>query len=468
MRKGLSAIALGLLAAACAPNYTLPPTQLPESAAPGEKVVVAKDWWRAYRDPVLDRLIESAFAASPTLALAVAKVDAAQARAGISGSQQLPAVNVGAGAQRQRLSAETNPGAAGDFTVYAASLQAYWEIDLWGRIRNEVAASQADLLGAGYARDAAQLALAAQVAQAYFQLRAYDEELAVTRRTVGSREQSYELRRKRFAGGITSELDLRQAESELAIARAQVPDLADAVARAEGTLAILTGMPPAELFGKGIPRGQGIDAIPVPPSVPQGLPSDLLLRRPDIQEAEQGLRATQARVAAARTAWFPTISLTGAYGGESLALGDLFGGPARAWSFAGSLAAPLFNAGLTAAQVDLASANERAAAATYRDTVARAFSDTRNAITAHKQGADRVAARAQSVDALRRQVRLATLRYDNGYSNYLEVLDAERALFSAELSLSEARRAHLAATVDLYRALGGGWTRPAGAVAAGP
>jgi multidrug efflux system outer membrane protein len=299
------------------------------------------------------------------------------------------------------------------------------------------------------------------VAQAYFQLRAYDEELAVARRTVTSREQAYELRRKRFAGGITSELDLRQAESELAIARAQVPDLLDAVTRSEGTLAILTGATPAELFGKGVPRGRGIDAIPVPPAVPEGLPSDLLLRRPDIQEAEQGLRATQARVAAARTAWFPTISLTGAYGGESLALGDLFSGPARAWSFAGSLAAPVFNAGLTAAQVDLASANERAAAATYRDTVARAFTDVRNALAAQKQGADRVAARAQSVEALRRQVRLATLRYDNGYSNYLEVLDAERALFSAELALSEARRAHLAATVDLYRALGGGWTMPA-------
>jgi multidrug efflux system outer membrane protein len=454
-------VAAALAAAGCAPSYTLPPTQQPDAVVPGERVVVAKDWWKAFDDPALDRLMEAAFAASPSLEVAVAKVDAAQARLGATGSQQLPTVAAGAGASRQRLSTETNPGASGDFTVYSASFQAFWEIDLWGRIRNEVAASESDLLAAEYSRDAVRLALAAQVAQNYFQLRALDAELEVARRTVASREQSYDLRKKRFAGGITSELDLRQAESELATARAQVPDLVDAVSRAEGVLATLTGASMRELFARGIERGKGIEAIPVPPSVPQDLPSDLLLRRPDIQEAEQALRAAQARVAAARTAWFPTISLTGAYGGESLALGDLFKGPARAWSFAGSLAAPVFNAGLTAAQIDLASSSERAAAASYRETVIRAFTDTRNAITAQKQGADRVSARAQSVDALRRQVRLATLRYDNGYSNYLEVLDAERALFSAELALSDARRAHLASVVDLYRSLGGGWSVPA-------
>jgi multidrug efflux system outer membrane protein len=165
-------------------------------------------------------------------------------------------------------------------------------------------------------------------------------------------------------------------------------------------------------------------------------------------------------VAAARTAWFPSIALTGTYGSESLAFGDLFTGPALAWSFVGALAVPIFNSGLTAAQVDLASASERAAAAAYRDTVMRAFAEVRNAIVAKKQAADRAAAREQAVNALRRQQRLATLRYDNGYSSYLEVLDAERTLFSAELALADAQRAHLASAVDLYRVLGGGWTRP--------
>ena len=205
----------------------------------------------------------------------------------------------------------------------------------------------------------------------------------------------------------------------------------------------LTGTTPNALFGAGSPRGKAVDAIPVPPGVPEGLPSDLLNRRPDIQEAEQGLRAAQARVASAQAAWFPTISLTGAYGGESLAVGDLFKGPARAWTFAGALTLPLFNSGLTAAQVDLASSSERLAAAAYRDVVIRAFADARIALVAKKQAADRVAAREQAVTALRRQQRLATLRYDNGYSNYLDVLDAERTLFSAELALAEARRAHL-------------------------
>jgi multidrug efflux system outer membrane protein len=451
-----------LAAAGCAPSYTLPPTHLPDAVTPGGKVAIARDWWRAFEDPVLDRLIEDAFASSATLEAAVARVDAAQARLGVTGSQQLPTVDAALAGSRTQLSGSTNPqGPADPFGTYQANLRASWEIDLWGRIRNEVAASQSDLLAASHGRDAVQLALSAQVAQAYFQLRSLDAQLDTTRRTVTSREQSYALREKRFAGGITSELDLRQAEAELASARAQVPDLSDAISRTEGTLAILAGASPNALFGTGAPRGRAIDAIPVPPAVPEGLPSDLLLRRPDIREAEENLRAAQARVAAARTAWFPRIALTGAYGGESLAFGDLVTGPARAWSFAGSLVAPVFNSGLTAAQVDLASASERAAAAAYRDTVIRAFADARNAIAAKRQAADRVAARAQSVDALRRQVRLATLRYDNGYSNYLEVLDAERTLFSAELALAEARRAHLAASVDLYRALGGGWTMPA-------
>ena len=458
MRRLLALAALA--AAGCAPNYTLPPTHLPDAVRPGDQVAIARDWWKSFDDPVLDRLVEDAFASSPTLEAAVARVDAAKARLGISGSQQLPAVNAALAGQRQQFSELTNPP-GGEDTAYSANLQASWEIDLWGRIRNEVAASESDLLSASYGRDAVQLALAAQVAQGYFQLRAFDAELETTRRTVKTREESYALREKRFAGGITSELDLRQAETELANARAQVPDLTDAVSRAEGTLAILAGASPNALFGSGVPRGRSIDAIPVPPAVPEGLPSDLLLRRPDIGEAEENLRAAQARVAAARTAWFPRIALTGAFGGESLAFGDLFTGPARAWTFAGSLVAPVFNSGLTAAQVDLATATERAAAAAYRDTVIRAFADARSAITAKKQAADRVGARAQSVDALRRQVRLATLRYDNGFSNYLEVLDAERTLFSAELSLAEARRAHLAASVDLYRALGGGWTVPA-------
>jgi multidrug efflux system outer membrane protein len=455
-----AAVALAaLLLAGCAPNYSVPLTEPPDGARPAAEVVVERDWWRAFGDPVLDRLIEQAFLESPTVEVAVAQVDAAQSRLGINASRQLPTVEASLAGAKTQLSGATNPqGPANAFTTYQANLSAFWEIDLWGRIRNEVAASGSDLLAASYSRDAVQLALAAQVAQSYFRLRALDAQLETTRSTVVSRERSYELRDKRFRRGITSELDLRQAETELANARAQVPDLVEAIAGAEGTLAVLTGTSPRRLFAEGAPRGKLLEAIPVPPSVPAGVPSDLLLRRPDIQEAEQELRAAQARVAGARAAWFPVISLTGAYGGESLAFDQLFTGPARAWSYAGALSVPVFNAGLTAAQVDLASANERAAAALYRDTVIRAFSDARNAIVAHRQAGERVAARGQAVTALRGQQRLATLRYDNGYSSFLDVLDAERALFSAELALVDARRAHLEAAVNVYRALGGGWS----------
>ncbi len=466
MRKALAPRAAAPLAAlvlaACTPNYTLPPMATPDTVRPGEQVVIAKDWWKSFGDPVLERLIDDAFAASPTLEQAVARVNAAEARLGISRSQQLPMVDANLAGSKQQLSTETNPqGPSGSFTVYQGNLSAFWEIDLWGRVRNEVAASRADLISAESGREAVRLSLAARVAQTYFQLRALDAQLETTRLTVDSRVNSYRLREKRFVGGMTSELDLRQAESELESARAQLPDILAAISTTEGALAELVGTSPHDLFANGAPRGKSIEAIPVPPEVPEALPSDLLNRRPDIREAEEGLRATQARVASAQAAWFPTIGLTGAYGGESLAFGDLFKGPARAWSFAGSLTMPLFNSGLTAAQVDLASANERNAAANYRAVVIRAFSDVRIAIVAKQQALYRASAREQTVSALRRQVRLATLRYDNGYSNYLEVLDAERALFSAELALADARRLHLSAAVDLYRALGGGWTAPA-------
>ena len=460
MRR-LLALAGLLLVAACTPNYTLPPTATPDTVRPGEQVVVARDWWKAFGDPVLERLIDDAFVASPTLEQAVARVVAAEARLGIQRSPQFPTVDANAGAARTELSSETNPQGTGNaFNVYQANLSVFWEIDLWGRVRNEVAASRADLIGAESGREAVRLALAARVAQTYFQLRALDAQLETTRLTVDSRVNSYRLREKRFVGGMTSELDLRQAESELESARAQLPDILTAISTTEGALAELVGTSPKDLFAGGAPRGKSIDAIPVPPAVPEALPSDLLNRRPDIREAEEGLRATQARVAAAQAAWFPRIGLTGSYGGESLAFGDLFAGPARAWTFAGSLTMPLFNSGLTAAQVDLASANERNAAANYRAIVIRSFADARNAIIAKQQALYRASAREQTVSALRRQVRLANLRYDNGYSAYLEVLDAERALFSAELALADARRLHLSAAVDLYRALGGGWTSP--------
>jgi outer membrane protein, multidrug efflux system len=460
MRR-LLALAGLLLVAACTPNYTLPPTATPDTVRPGEQVVVARDWWKSFGDPVLERLIDDAFVASPTLEQAVARVVAAEARLGIQRSQQFPTVDVNASAARTELSSQTNPQGTGNaFNVYQANLSAFWEIDLWGRVRNEVAASRADLIGAESGREAVRLTLAARVAQTYFQLRALDAQLETTRLTVESRVNSYRLREKRFVGGMTSELDLRQAESELESARAQLPDILTAISTTEGALAELVGTSPKDLFAGGAPRGKSIDAIPVPPDVPEALPSDLLNRRPDIREAEEGLRATQARVAVAQAAWFPRIGLTGSYGGESLAFGDLFAGPARAWTFAGSLTMPLFNSGLTAAQVDLATANEQAAVANYRAVVIRSFADVRNAIVAKQQALYRASAREQTVSALRRQVRLANLRYDNGYSAYLEVLDAERALFSAELALADARRLHLSAAVDLYRALGGGWTPP--------
>ena len=457
MIRSLAILAAVTLLAACTPQYNLPPTEAPAGMAVAP---VAKEWWKNFQDPVLDHAIAMAFEQSPTMQAAIARVDASRARLGASNSLLLPQVDGQVGGGRARLSGDTNPPPLGPTTVYQAGLTASWQIDLWGRLRNEVTASESDLLASTFARDAVELELASQVALTYFLIRALDAQLDVARRTLESRVASYDLRLKRFARGITSELDVRQAENELAVARASIPDIQDSLSSAEGSFAALTGMSPRELVEGGVVRGKDIDVIPVPPALPEGMPSDLLLRRPDIQEAEQTLRAAQARIAGARAAYFPIIGLTGSYGGESLAFGDLFSGPARAWSFVGALGMPLFTGGRTAAQVDLATANERAAIAAYRNTVIQAFSETRSALTATRQSSERVSARQQSVVALRRAYRLASLRYDNGYSSYLDLLDAERQLFAAELSVADAQRVQLSAVVALYRALGGGWAPP--------
>ncbi|PTU69881.1 efflux transporter outer membrane subunit [Chromobacterium haemolyticum] len=456
-----SLVALALTACAVGPDYSRPKLELPDSAQ-AQSPAIAMDWWKQFNDPVLDQLIAEALEHNQDLAVAAARVDEAAAQAGIARAQLLPALNANAGYQRGRTStATTTPGAPLVSDVRNANLTASWELDLWGKLRRGNEAARADFAASRFARDSSKLAIAAQTAQTYFQLRAYDAQLDIAKRTLQSREESLKLQTKRFKGGLISELDQQQAEAEAASARAKVPQIASALAQTESALGVLLGHSPKQLVAGGIQRGQSLDALSAPPEVPAGLSSSLLERRPDIAASEQQLIAANARIGVARAAYFPSISLSGALGSQSLSLDTLFTGPTRTWSFVGNLAAPVFNFGQTGYAVDAANARQKQALAQYQKTVQSAFKDALDALSGYGAARDIQAAQTTQFQALNKSLRLANLRYDNGYASYLDVLDAQRNSFQAELGLVSAKLDQLNAVVGLYKALGGGWETPA-------
>ena len=456
-----SLVALALTACAVGPDYSRPKLELPDSAQ-AQNPAIAMDWWKQFNDPVLDRLIAEALEQNQDLAAAAARVDEAAAQAGIARAQLLPALNANAGYQRGRTSATTTtPGAPLVSDVRNANLTASWELDLWGKLRRGNEAARADFAASRFARDSSKLAIAAQTAQTYFQLRAYDAQLDIAKRTLQSREESLKLQTKRFKGGLISELDQQQAEAEAASARAKVPQIASALEQTESALGVLLGHSPKQLVAGGIQRGQSLDALSAPPAVPAGLSSSLLERRPDIAASEQQLIAANARIGVARAAYFPSISLSGALGSQSLSLDTLFTGPTRTWSFVGNLAAPVFNFGQTGYAVDAANARQKQALAQYQKTVQSAFKDALDALSGYGATRDIQAAQTTQFQALNKSLRLANLRYDNGYASYLDVLDAQRNSFQAELGLVSAKLDQLNAVVGLYKALGGGWEAPA-------
>jgi multidrug efflux system outer membrane protein len=281
--------------------------------------------------------------------------------------------------------------------------------------------------------------------------------LQVARDTLTSRESTQELRKVRFELGLTSELDYRQSIAEAAAARSTVHTLQYNVAVSEAALGVLTGKSPRDIVTGTVERGLAVDTVPVPPTVPAGLPSALLERRPDLVQAEQQLAAASANIGVAKAAYFPSISLTGLLGYESSDLTRLFTGPSGTWSYAGRVTMPILDFGRVKAGVEAAEARQRAALAGYEKAVQDAFREAQDALVANRKARGVVEAQTTQVTALRRSLHLARLRYDNGYSSYLEVLDAERSLFDVEISLASAQRDQLVAVVEVYRALGGGW-----------
>ncbi|WP_035851623.1 efflux transporter outer membrane subunit [Deefgea rivuli] len=460
MLKTILSLSIGLALSACAfsPDSSLPVTQLPVATS---KVSVNPNWWTQFNDPTLNQLIATALENNQNLALITARVDESRAKLGIAASAQLPRIDIVGGGGRSEQSRNitgSNPIVSSDYKLAA---QASWEIDLWGRVRNSTFAAKQDLMAVEYNRDAARLALSAEVAQNYFNLRALDDQLDITKNTIQSRLESFDLQQKRYRGGVTSELDVKQSEVELASAQSNLPDFTEAIARTESALSVLIGQSPRAMMDEGIARGKSIPELQIADPIPAELSSDLLLKRPDIAQAEANLMVARARIQVARAAYFPTISLTGLLGIESKNLNNLFSSNSNIWSFSGNLAMPLFNSGLTAAQVEQAKAQEKQAVAQYQQAIQIAFSETRTSLISNRTVTEKTAFEQKQVNALKVQLKLAKLRYDNGYSSYLEVLDAQRSLFNTQLNLVKAQRNQINARVELYKALGGGWEKVA-------
>ena len=460
LRAALTGLA-ALVAAGCTlgPDYRRPAVPTPiawRSPAEGAGSLADLAWWELFRDETLQALIRETLEANKDLRVAVARVAEARAQLGFTRSAQVPQVDGKASAETRRIS-EVGliplPGSVDpESGVYNTTLDLAFELDFWGRLRRATEAARAELLDSEESRHTVVLTLVSDVAQAYFDLLDLDWELDIARRTVGARRNAVELIQLRFREGITSELDVRRAEAELASTAATVPELERRVAQTENRISVLLGRNPGP-----VPRGRPLEDQAMPPEIPAGLPSALLDRRPDIRGAEQRLVAANARIGEAKAAFFPQISLTGFFGVESAALSDLFTGPARIWSFGPTVTLPIFNAGRNRARLDATEARRVQALAQYEQAVQQALREVEDALVAHRKAREVRLEQEALVTASSRALDLGRLRYVNGLATYLDVLDAQRQLFDAELALAGTRRTQLVALVQVYKALGGGW-----------
>lgn len=466
MRKPAAVVAVAALTGciSLAPDYERPASELPGAWGdkPGQSAASAgAEWWHIFSDAALDALVEEAFAHNADLELALARVEEARALAGVARAGRYPSLDAGYRASRTESSLRTSlappAGTPREADNYRATLEVSYELDLWGRLRDASAAARAELLATEAARDTVRMAVAADVAQGYFALRSLDEQIEAARRSLATRNETLALQKLRFDNGVISEYEYRQIEAEVSAARALLPSLENRRERQESALMVLLGRSPRAVYGGAAVAPRADAGGSMAPVVPAGLPSELLLRRPDLAESEQRLVAANARIGVARAGYFPSITLTGMRGSESASLGDLFTEPAGISQLAGAVVLPLWNAGRTGDLVDAAHARRQQALAQYRRAIQVAFREVRDAITAQVKAREQFDAQFQRVAALRESLRLARLRYANGIASQLDVLDAERNLLDAELGRSDALRAQRAAVADLFKALGGGW-----------
>ena len=460
MRRFFIAFTSLFLLAGCAigPDYFRPKVDVPAgwlTADNGTENVINTAWWKQFQDPVLDGLIQTALRENKDLRIAAARVEQYLGLYAETRSALFPQIGAAAAGSKQRITKETSNGLApGTHTVfnnYSAILNASWELDIWGSIRRSTESARANLMSTEYGRRAVVLSLVAAVATTYIDLRSLDRQLEIAKSTAESRKASYELFKLRFQGGIISDLELAQVQSQYEESLAAIPSIENSIAQTEHALSLLLGHNP-----EAITRGRALDGLAMP-EVPEGLPSTLLERRPDILQAEQDLVSANAQIGVAKALYFPAITLTGYKGSESAHLSDLFTGPAHIWNYAGQATMPLFTAGRIAGLVRASKAVREQALAGYEKSIQNAFSDVEDALVGRVKSRERLDAQGRQLEALRTYDRVARQRFDEGYTSYIEVLDAERSLFNAELSYAQTQAQLLNSLVNIYKAMGGGW-----------
>jgi multidrug efflux system outer membrane protein len=416
-------------------------------------------WWEQFDDPVLNQLIDTALRENKDVRIAAARVEEFAARLDVSRSGFYPQIGYNGQASNNRASRDSfggvPSGSGRNYNNYGATLNAGWEIDLWGKIRRATEASRAELLAQEDNRRTVILSLVSAVANTYVSLRQFDRQLEVSQETLTTRAEALRLFEMKFKGGVISELELAQVKVEYEQAAAAIPPIEQLIALTENALSVLLGHNPG-----GIPRGKSIDALLLP-AVPAGAPSSLLANRPDIHAAEQNLVAANARIGVARSQYFPTISLTGLFGYVSEELDNLLQNSANVWSLGGNALGPIFTGGAISGQVRASEAVQRQALTAYLQTVQSAFRDVDDALINVQKSRERLVAEGRRVQALGDYARLAKLRYDEGYASYIEVLDAQRSLFDAELQYISVRGDVYASLVNTYKAMGGGWVMQA-------
>jgi multidrug efflux system outer membrane protein len=455
----LLAVAVLLSGCAVGPNYKRPTVNVPtdyRGAMPTQATSLAslgnEKWWDVYQDPVLTQLIHTALQQNYDLRIAATRVLEAQAQLGIVRANQFPSASVGADIFSQQNAKVSNVFPAYQVNAGQINLSVIWNLDFWGKYRRQTEAARAQMLASEWGQQAVISSLVANVATAYFDLRALDSELEIAKRTLGSRQQSLQLTQVLETHGSASDLDVSQSEQLVYTASETIPDLERQIQQQENLLSILLGENPGSIL-----RGRALTEQPAPDSVPAGLPSELLERRPDVREAEANMMVANAQIGVAKAAFFPSIALTGTGGLESNALNRFISGPSETWYGAFSVAQPVFEGGALRSQLKLSRAQYQEAVLAYEQTVQNALEQVSNALIASQKDRQFREQQELLVQAAERSDRLSLLLYRQGGASYLQVLTNETNYFSAELNLVQAQLNERLALAQLYQSLGGGW-----------
>lgn len=461
-KGGLICVFLAFLAGCTVgPNYKRPVVNTPASyqgANPNQQAgqsvptLGEEKWWNVFQDPELQTLIRTALKQNYDVQIAATRILQAQSQLVITRADQFPNAGVG-----PSISGVRSPGIPGVFKSYSyladeLAISGSWSLDFWGRYRRATEAARASLRATEWGQRAVVSTLVENLAAAYFQLRELDLELDIAKRTLGSREQSLKLTTTLEQGGATSMVDVRQAQQLVETAAESIPDTERQIQQAEDQISILLGENPT-----GIARGRALTEQPLPQTIPAGLPSQLLERRPDIRQAEQQLIAANARIGVARAQLFPQISLTGSGGVESIGLGDLLTWAARSWTWSATATQPIFNAGSLRANVRLAQAQQQQALLTYEQTIQTAFREVSDSLIGYQKYRQFREHQQLLTAAAQDAAHLSEIRYQGGAASYLEVLTNETTYFAAQLNLARAQLSERLSLVQIYNALGGGW-----------